>query len=320
MDRPRSSIIIPTFNRPELLTRALRSVVNQTSSDWECIVVDDAGAYSAAEVVQRIGDPRISVLRHATNRGVSAAVNTGIRASRGQLISLLGDDDEYTSRFVQRTQALFDAAPLDVGFAWTGARRRSWSGHDEERVWPEQVQPREAALIAATTIGSGYGLTLRRETIERVGAFTETLRVAEDTQYFFRLVQQVDFRTVPEVLVVIHDDAQHRLTSPTADADRFYAYAEILRDNATFIAGYPALFETHHRRLAQLAYSIGRREEGRRIMRALLRNGLSRDVSLRDLVCFEATGMDVPTLWRRSPRLRRALGPVRRARRGSASP
>ena len=138
-----------------------------------------------------------------------------------------------------------------------------------------------------------------------------------DTEYFFRLVQQVDFRTVPEVLVVIHEDAQTRLTSPTADADRFDAYAEILRENAPFIAGYPALFEIHHRRLAQRAYSTGRKEEGRRIMRALWRNGLNRDVSLRDLACFEATGMDAPTLWRRSPHLRRALGPVRTALRGS---
>jgi glycosyltransferase involved in cell wall biosynthesis len=315
-----SSIVIPTFNRPDLLTRALRSVVNQTSSDWECIVVDDASASSAADVVRRIGDPRMTVLRHATNRGVSATINTGIQASRGQLISLLNDDDEYAPRFVERTQALFDEAPPDVGFAWTGARRRSWSGRDEERIWPAQVQPREAALIAATTIGGGYGLTLRRETIEHVGTFDETKPVAEDTRYFFRLVQQVDFRTVPEVLVVIHEDSPNRLTSPTVDADRFDAYAEILGDNAAFIAAYPALFDIHHRRLAQLAYSTGRKEEGRRIMRALWRNGQNREVSLRDLACFEATGMDAPTLWRRNPHLRRALGPVRRALRGSPSP
>src|SRR4051812_12882685 len=95
---PYFTFVIPTFNRGHLLERALRTCLGQDFSDWEAVVVDDASsdpsAVDAAEVVRRIGDPRVRLLRHDVNRGVCAARDTGVRAAKGTWLIFHDDDDE----------------------------------------------------------------------------------------------------------------------------------------------------------------------------------------------------------------------------------
>ena len=89
------SVVIPTYDRAELLPRAVRSVLAQTYQNMEIIIVDDGSRDNTQEVVKSFSDPRVRYVRHDTNRGVSAARNTGIKNSRGEFIGLLDSDDEY---------------------------------------------------------------------------------------------------------------------------------------------------------------------------------------------------------------------------------
>ena len=89
------SVIIPTHNRSDFLRSAIASVLNQTYQDFELIVVDDASTDNTAEAVAEFNDERIKLLRHDTNKGGSAARNTGILASECDYIALLDDDDEW---------------------------------------------------------------------------------------------------------------------------------------------------------------------------------------------------------------------------------
>lgn len=95
METPLVSVIIPTHTRAALLTRAIRSVRQQTYPYLEIIIVDDASKDNTREVVESFSDPRIRYIRHDTNRGGSAARNTGIRAATGKFIAFLDDDDEW---------------------------------------------------------------------------------------------------------------------------------------------------------------------------------------------------------------------------------
>jgi glycosyltransferase involved in cell wall biosynthesis len=94
---PAVSVVIPSFNRPALTARALRSVQAQSFEDWEAVVVDDGSEVPLAEALAELvgSDARIRVLRHPGNRGGSAARNTGVRAARGAVVSLLDSDDEW---------------------------------------------------------------------------------------------------------------------------------------------------------------------------------------------------------------------------------
>ena len=88
---PRVSVIIPTYNRADLVQQALASVKAQTYRDFEIVVVDDGGTDGTFEVLS--ADREIRVLRHAGRRGVSAARNTGIIAARGEWLAFLDSDD-----------------------------------------------------------------------------------------------------------------------------------------------------------------------------------------------------------------------------------
>ena len=88
---PLVSVIIPTYNRADLVQEALASVKAQTFRDFEIVVVDDGGTDGTCEVLSAWRETR--VLRHPGRRGVSAARNTGITAARGQWLAFLDSDD-----------------------------------------------------------------------------------------------------------------------------------------------------------------------------------------------------------------------------------
>src|SRR5260370_450841 len=88
------TVVIPVFNRPRQIERALRSCLTQRHVDFEVVVVDDGSTDDTASAVRRHSDPRLRLVAHAINRGVCAARNTGVSHGRGEWIVFLDSDDE----------------------------------------------------------------------------------------------------------------------------------------------------------------------------------------------------------------------------------
>lgn len=101
------SIIIPTFNSEKYIAQAIESVLHQTFSNFEIILVDDASKDSTLNIVQSFNDPRIKILVNKENQGVSYSRNRGIKAAQGRWIGLLDSDDWYAP---QRLEKLLSAA------------------------------------------------------------------------------------------------------------------------------------------------------------------------------------------------------------------
>lgn len=93
---PLVSIILPTYNRAHTLARAIDSVLNQSLFSWELIVVDDGSTDTTTRLLSEYSDSRIKVVVHPSNRGVTAALNTGLDNITGLWFAFLGSDDEYT--------------------------------------------------------------------------------------------------------------------------------------------------------------------------------------------------------------------------------
>ncbi len=96
---PSVSIVLPTFNRRSTLPRAIKSVLAQTWTDWELIVVDDGSTDGSADLVEAIADPRVRLARQS-NRGAAAARNHGLSLCRGRWITFLDSDDEWLPNFL----------------------------------------------------------------------------------------------------------------------------------------------------------------------------------------------------------------------------
>lgn len=99
---PQVSVVIPTYNRAAVLAHAIRSVINQTLSDLECIVADDGSTDQTVALVEGIQDLRLRLIRLSCNRGVGHTRNVGIRAVRGELIAFLDSDDEWLPQALER--------------------------------------------------------------------------------------------------------------------------------------------------------------------------------------------------------------------------
>src|SRR5512138_1185650 len=94
---PLVSVVIPTYNRAPLLERAIHSVLSQTYTNLEVIVIDDASTDDTQDRIKnlQLADIRIQYIRHDRNRGSQAARNTGIHAAKGKYVAFLDSDDEW---------------------------------------------------------------------------------------------------------------------------------------------------------------------------------------------------------------------------------
>ena len=103
------SIVLPTYNRRDVLDRALTSVRDQTHDDWELIVVDD-GSTDATSSLFTDRDPRIRYVPQ-DNAGVYAARNHGLSLALGRYVTFLDSDDEWLPHYLELTTAFLDAFP-----------------------------------------------------------------------------------------------------------------------------------------------------------------------------------------------------------------
>ena len=107
---PQVSIILPTYNRGDVLLRAVRSVQAQTFPDWELLLIDDGSTDDSVARVEALGDPRIRVLQQA-NQGVYSARNAGLAASRADWLTFMDSDDAWLPQFLALTTAFLRHHP-----------------------------------------------------------------------------------------------------------------------------------------------------------------------------------------------------------------
>jgi glycosyltransferase involved in cell wall biosynthesis len=153
---PVVSVVVPTHNRPQLLGEALASLVSQTESRWEAIVVDDASTPPVD--VRQYGDlvvGRTKVVRHPEGRGGPTAKNTGITHASAPVIAFLDDDDTYAPEYLARAVDVLQRNPgidvLFMGVSWFGSRReageRAYRAAMQGVLARAQGEPLEADVI-----------------------------------------------------------------------------------------------------------------------------------------------------------------------------
>ena len=192
---PLVSVIIPTYNRANLLKRAINSVLNQTYKNLEIIVVDDGSTDNTEEIVKEYQDSRIQYILLPENRGVSSARNRGVKSSRGNFISLL-DDDEYLPERIEKSMKVLKNAPENVGMVcsnyWKIEEEKKeigflkYSLEDAKRNW------------AFPAVGSSI---IRRKVFEKICLFDEEFGPGGDTDFAIRLCKDFSFYFIDEPLL-----------------------------------------------------------------------------------------------------------------------
>jgi glycosyltransferase involved in cell wall biosynthesis len=193
----RMSVVIPAFNRADLLAECLDSVMAQSTPAWEVLVVDDASSDGTAAVAARYP---VRLLRHAQNQGLASARNTAIAAATGDAVAFLDSDDVWYPDHLTRLTELLHRHPT-AGLAFT--RTRSFGLRDELRavVLPPD-EPRRCywELLDACFVPI-QAAAVRREVIDRCGAFEPGRRIVEDYEWFLRIAPTTTFVASQDVTV-----------------------------------------------------------------------------------------------------------------------
>lgn len=202
MSDPLVSVVLPTYERPERLRRAVRSVVDQTYENVELLVVDDHSPTPAAESLSDVdlGGTETRHVRHERNRGANEARNTGIRRSDGAYVAFLDDDDEWKPTKIQKQVEAFEASGPDLGVVYTGSEFR----YDEytRQVAYDHAGDVTTDILSGESFGSFSTLLVDRETIEEAGLPDASFPSWQDREWLLRLSTCCTFEPVTELLTV----------------------------------------------------------------------------------------------------------------------
>ncbi|WP_205413101.1 glycosyltransferase family 2 protein [Austwickia chelonae] len=212
---PLVSVIVPAYRRAGTIRRAVESALTQTVTDLEVIVVDDGSRDGTDEVVRSIGDDRVRLFTHETNRGGNAARQTGMDQARGTWLAFLDSDDLWLpEKLEKQLQRLAEHGP-QYGFCYT------W--YDIELNDGSFLPPREVRveglhrpeLIAEPLVGTFSTMMVSRAVAEQVGGVDLTLPACQDWEFVVRVSQATGVCVVPQVLVHYWHGAgdPHRITT-----------------------------------------------------------------------------------------------------------
>ena len=193
--KPLVTVIIATHNRAHCLSQALDSIYAQEGLgslyELEVIVVDDASTDSTSEIICRYDN--LKSIRLLEKRGISAAMNEGLRASRGSYITFLDDDDEWLPHKLRVQVPLMEAHP-EVGVVYGQSLKRFG---EQEWLIPDLTRARSGQVFLAMLMDNFCGhhasMLVRRSAFDSAGGFDETLLSYEDWDVSLRLAFHVKF-------------------------------------------------------------------------------------------------------------------------------
>ncbi len=221
------SIVIPVFNRADIIARTLESCLAQTYPRFEIVLVDDCSTDDLTSALSPfVGEARFRLVRHDRNRGVSAARNSGVEAAKGDLVAFLDSDDAWQPTKLERQIELIAARDHDRFLCGTLTEVRS--DQTVTRIRPKWLKPPDVAVgdylfvhkvqrrlprvscRDVPLIGGCFAQTssfLLPRTLALETPFRTTLNQYEDMAFLIDLGEKaIDFLLVEEALTVQHND------------------------------------------------------------------------------------------------------------------
>lgn len=208
------SVLIPLYNKEKSILATIQSVVNQTYTDFELLIVDDGSTDKGASIAASYPDTRIRVIRKE-NGGVSSARNRGIQEAKGEYIALLDADDQWDMKYLEeQIRMVIDypkAAMWGINFAEMSEgkliRKLATALPDGYRGYVEnyfQMQGRVSDLFCSSSV------VIRKEVFDKVGVFDERIKYAEDSDMWLRIIVNYPVAFYDRYMVWYLYDAENR--------------------------------------------------------------------------------------------------------------
>lgn len=267
-NNPTVSVILPTYNRAQLIGRAIQSVLDQTYQDFELIIVDDGSKDNTAKIINNLEDRRIKYVRHEKNKGANAARNTGIAMARGEYIAFQDSDDEWFPEKLEKQMRIFKTASADVGVVYTGF----WRVEEDQKVYipSPKIKQKEGNIHTKLLHGNfvtTQAVVIKRKCFNKAGLFDECLPRLQDWELFIRISKYYSFKCIDEPLLVSY------FTPKSISANQealIFAHLYILEKHYSDLRMNKKLFAYHHFNIGNILCLSGDFDQGKMFLKKAL--------------------------------------------------
>ncbi len=259
MNEPLLSIIIPTYNRPQLLSRAVKSALAQTIKDFEVVVIDDA----STETVDLPEHPQLRIVRLPEHRGISATRNAGAKTAKGRWLTFLDDDDELLPDMAKisfnglKETNLPPPVAVIAGLEMVSCDGKKLATHLPPTLprgchfHLEEIEPGKSFFSKQT-------LVVERQLLLEIGGYDESFSSREHTEMFFRLNAVCSIVGLP---IVTYRQLKHsgaRLSqNPVLRQPDFY---RLIHKHEELFLAHPKMFADFIYNHALISYKLGQKQ------------------------------------------------------------
>jgi len=222
---PTVSVIIPTFNRSQYITEALDSVLDQTFTDYEILVIDDGSIDNTKEVLTHYMN-KITYI-YQENQGVSAARNTGIQHAHGKYIAFLDSDDMWLPIKLEKQVAILDEHS-DIALVYTNVGYCDSNGEilkfsNKSKLFQSGYIP-EKVLLWKVNCGYLQTWLIRKSCFDEVGLLDTSFKMSEDREISVRIALKYKICGLKEPLTIQrqHSPSQRLGRSPAEEREHYY--------------------------------------------------------------------------------------------------
>lgn len=194
------SVVIPTYNRPELLKNSINSVLSQSFPDTEIIVIDDCSTDNTQSVLGNYKDGRLKVIRNKTNMGIAAVRNIGVTNSQGKYIAFLDDDDEWLPGKLEKQLDILEGGSVNLGCVYTGILVINSDGDQVLQTTIPQYRNNILKELLFQNFITTSTVVLKKACFEKVGLFDEEIPYGEDYDMWIRIAKEFEYDFVKEPL------------------------------------------------------------------------------------------------------------------------
>ena len=270
MDKNLVSVVITTYRRPpEIVNRAIKSVINQTYRNLEIIIIDDSpDDFKERKDVEKMilsikeKDKRIRYIKHTENKGACAARNTGIVNSHGNFIAFLDDDDEWLPAKIEKQLELFKDP--EVGLVYC----RSFT--IDELYGVKKIRKTKFykgyvfdQLFRTNFIGSTSFPLIKKECFQHCGIFDINLKSCQDFDLWLRIAKKYKVDYVDEPLVNYYIHGNERMS--TNPLNRIQGIALVTDKYKEYLEFHPYLKSRRLLALVPLYFQIGEKNKALQI-------------------------------------------------------
>lgn len=242
------SIIIATHNRPNMLIDAINSVLLQNLSDIEIIVVNDGSVQNYDEVISQfshlISSGKINYIHQPKSSGVSVARNIAATHATKPWIVFLDDDDLFAENYLKNLKSTIENDKLNSEFYWGDVNIIDIDAHGNIQKtvieYPAEFSNEKELTKSVLSIGTSYGVAIKKITFQNLGGFDESFTVCEDLDLIIRLLDSgAKLKAVGSLAVIKHQEHTDRLSHQFAKYSESNVYEKIFSKHDSFFRRNP---------------------------------------------------------------------------------